>query len=106
MRSNHKLKFKRRKYIHSIEQPLISLDLKYFMIQMKLRYLKSILQSRSSLLPSYCTYRRKKMEEVAKENQKQEQAEFIAKTPKKKKKRAKEKKQRNQRKKKEKLGEN
>ena len=54
MRSSHKLRFKRRKYIHSIEQPLISVDLKYFMIQMKLRFLKSILQSRSSLLPSYC----------------------------------------------------
>ena len=56
MRSSHKLRFKRRKCIHSIEQPLISLDLKYFMIQMKLGYLKSILQSRSSLLPSYCTF--------------------------------------------------
>ena len=56
IRSSHKLRFKRRKCIHSIEQPLISLDLKYFMIQMKLEYLKSILQSRSSLLPSFCTY--------------------------------------------------
>ena len=55
MRSSHKLKFKRRKCIHSIEQPLISLDLKCFTIQMKLRYLKSILLSRSSLLPSYCS---------------------------------------------------
>ena len=54
MRSSHKLRFKRRKCIHSIEQPLISLDFKYFIIQMKLGYLKSILQSRSSLLPSYC----------------------------------------------------
>ena len=54
MRSSHELKFKRRKYIHSIEQPLISLDLKYSMIQIKLEYLKSILQSRSSLLLSYC----------------------------------------------------
>ena len=55
MRSSHKLRFKRRKCIHSIEQPSISLDLKYFMIKMKLWYLKSILQFRSSLLPSYCT---------------------------------------------------
>ena len=51
--SNHKLKFKRRKYIHSIKQS-INLDLKYFMI--KLRYLKSILQTRSSLLPTYCIF--------------------------------------------------
>ena len=54
IRSSHKLRFKRHKCIHSIEQPLISLDLKDFMIQLKLGYLKSILQSRSSLLPSYC----------------------------------------------------
>ena len=60
MRSSHKLRFKRRKCIHSIEQPLISLDLKYFMKQIKLGYLKSILQSRSSLLPSYCTTRQNK----------------------------------------------
>ena len=43
MRSSHKLRFERRKYIHSIEQPLISLDLKYFMIKVKLRYLRYIL---------------------------------------------------------------
>ena len=55
MRSSRKLKFERCKHFHSIEQPLISLDLKFFMIQIKLRYLKSILQSRSSLLPSHCT---------------------------------------------------
>ena len=54
MRSSRKLKFKRRKHFHSIEQPLINLNLKYPKIQMKLRYLKPILQSRSSLLPSYC----------------------------------------------------
>ena len=54
MRSSHKLKFKRRKCVRSIEQPFISLDLKYYMVQIKLGYLKSILQSRSSLLPSYC----------------------------------------------------
>ena len=59
MRASHKLRFKRRKCIHSIKQPLISLDLKYFMIQMKLGYLKSILQSRSSLLPSYCMIKAK-----------------------------------------------
>jgi len=53
VRSSHKLRFKRRECIHSKKQPLISLNLKYFMIQMKLGYLKSILQSRSSLLPSY-----------------------------------------------------
>ena len=55
MRSSRKVKFERCKHFHSIEQSLISLDLKYFMIQIKSRYLKSILQSRSSLLPSYCT---------------------------------------------------
>ena len=32
MRSSHKLKFERHKYIHSIEQPLLSLDFKYSMI--------------------------------------------------------------------------
>ena len=41
-------------HMQAIEQPLISIDLKFFINQMKLRYLKSILQSRSSLLPSYC----------------------------------------------------
>ena len=56
MRSSRNFKFERRKHFHSIKQPLINLDLKYFMIQMKLRYLKSILQSRSSLLLSYCSY--------------------------------------------------
>ena len=55
MRSSRKLKFERRKRFHLIKQPLITLDLKYLMIQTKLRYLKSILQSRSSLLPSYCS---------------------------------------------------
>ena len=54
MKSSHKLKFEICKHIHSIEQPLITIDLKFFMNQMKLRYLKSILQSRLSLLPSYC----------------------------------------------------
>ena len=54
MRSSRKLKFERCKHFHSKKQPLITLDLKYFMIQTKLRYLKSILQSRPSLLPSYC----------------------------------------------------
>ena len=44
MRSSHKLKFEKRKCIHSIEQPLIGLDLKYFMIQIIIRYLKSILE--------------------------------------------------------------
>ena len=56
IRSSRKLEFERRIYIHSIEQPLITLNLKYFVIQMKLRYLKSFLQSRLSLLPSYCMY--------------------------------------------------
>ena len=60
MSSSRKLKFVRRKHFHSIEQPLISLDLKYFTIQIKLGYLKSILQSRSSLLPSYCKINDKK----------------------------------------------
>ena len=55
MKSSHKLKNERSKYIQAIEQPLISIDLKFFINQMKLRYLKSILQSRSSLLPSYCS---------------------------------------------------
>ena len=32
VRSSHKLKFEKRKYIHSIEQHLISLDLKYFIV--------------------------------------------------------------------------
>ena len=54
MRSSCKLKFERRKHFHSIKQLLITLNLEYFMIQTKLRYLKSNLQSRSSLLPSYC----------------------------------------------------
>ena len=57
MKSSHKLKNERSKYIQAIEQPLISIDLKFFINQMKLRYLKSILQSRSSLLPSYCIRR-------------------------------------------------
>ena len=61
MRSSRKLKFERRKHFHSIKQLLITLDLKYFMIQRKLRYLKSILQSRSSLLPSYCSCNRKQL---------------------------------------------
>ena len=55
MRSSHKLKFKRRKCIYTIKQRLINLNLKYLVIQIKLEYLKSILHSRSSLLPSYCT---------------------------------------------------
>ena len=55
MKSSHKLKNQRSEHIQAIEQPLISLDLKFFIKQMKLRYLKSFLQSRSSLLPSYCT---------------------------------------------------
>ena len=53
-KSSHKLKNERNKYIQAIEQHLISIDLNFFINQMKLRYLKSILQSRSSLLPSYC----------------------------------------------------
>ena len=32
-----------------------TLDLNFFINQIKVRYLKSFLQSRSSLLPSYCT---------------------------------------------------
>ena len=59
MRSSRKLKFERRKHFHSIEQPLINLNLEYSMIQIKLGYLKSIPQSRSSLLPSYCSFYRK-----------------------------------------------
>ena len=54
MRLICKLKFERCKHFHSIKQPLISLNLKYFMIQIRLRYPKSILQSRSPLLLSYC----------------------------------------------------
>ena len=54
MMSSHKLKYERSQYIQAIEQFLINLNLKYFMIQIRLGYLKSILQSRSSLLPSYC----------------------------------------------------
>ena len=54
MKSSHKLKNERSKYIQAIEQPLISIDLKFFTNQIKSKYLKSILQSRSSLLPSYC----------------------------------------------------
>ena len=54
MKSSHKLKNQKSEHIQAIEQPLISLDLKFFIKQMKLRYLKSFLQSRSSLLPSYC----------------------------------------------------
>ena len=37
MKSSHKLKFKRNKYIHSIERPLISIDLKFGKNQIKLR---------------------------------------------------------------------
>ena len=56
MKLSCKLKFERHKYFHLIKQPLITLDLKYFIIETTLRYLKSILQSRSSLLPSFCRY--------------------------------------------------
>ena len=48
----NKLKNERNKHI----QHLISIDLNFFINQIKLRYLKSILQSRSSLLPSYCRW--------------------------------------------------
>ena len=59
MKSSHKLKFERSQYIHSTEQPLIKTwfeefdlkDLKFYKNESRL---KSILQSRSSLLPSYC----------------------------------------------------
>ena len=54
MKSSHKLKNERSKHIQAIEQPLININLNFFINQMKLRYLKSILQSRSSLPPSYC----------------------------------------------------
>ena len=49
MRSSRNLKFERCRHFHSIEQPLINLDLKYFILQIKLRYLKSILQTKFSL---------------------------------------------------------
>ena len=55
MTSSRKSKFERCKHFHSMKQPLISLNLKYFIIQIKFKYLKSILQSRSSSLPSYCS---------------------------------------------------
>ena len=55
MKSNHKLKSEKSKHIQAIKQPVISIDLNFFFInQIKLKYLKSILQSRSSLLPPYC----------------------------------------------------
>ena len=38
MKSSCKLKNKRSKHIQAIEQSLISIDLKFFMNQMKLRY--------------------------------------------------------------------
>ena len=55
MKSSYKLKFKRCKCIHSIEQSLINLDLKYFVKKIEIGYLKSDLQARSSLFPSNCT---------------------------------------------------
>ena len=38
MKSSHKLKNQKSEHIQVIEQPLISLDLKFFIKQMKLRY--------------------------------------------------------------------
>ena len=52
MKPSHKLKIE--KYIQAIKQPFISINLNFFAHHTKLRYLKSILQFRSSLLPSYC----------------------------------------------------
>ena len=57
MKSSHKLKNERNQYIQAIKQPLISIDLNFFINQIKLRNSKAILQSRSSLLPSYCIIR-------------------------------------------------
>ena len=57
MRSSRKLKFERHKYFHSVRQPLFSLDLKYFIIEIKLRYLKSILSLvRHCSHPTVVTY--------------------------------------------------
>ena len=56
IKSSRKLKFEGCKHFHSKKQLLITLDLKYFIIQTKLKYLKSIIQSRSLLLPTYCTW--------------------------------------------------
>ena len=55
MKSSHKVKNKRIQHIQAIEQPLINIDLNFFIYQIKLRYLKSILHSKLSLLQSYCT---------------------------------------------------
>ena len=54
MMSNHKLKNEKSLYIQAIEQLLININLNYFTYKIRLRYQKSILQSRSSFLPSYC----------------------------------------------------
>ena len=48
------LENKRSKHNHSIEQFLINLNLNFYINLIKIRYLKSILQSRSSSLSSYC----------------------------------------------------
>ena len=54
MMSNHKWKNEKSLYIQAIEQLLININLNYFTYKIRLRYQKSILQSRSSFLPSYC----------------------------------------------------
>ena len=40
----------------NVKQPFINKDLTFFIHQIKLRFVKSILQSRSTLLTPYCNY--------------------------------------------------